>query len=565
MKTNLYAYKTEPYEHQINAVQFVANGRIDYFALFMEQGTGKTKTAIDIAENLCDAGIIDRVLVLAPNGVHKQWLNQELPMHGRRLYTKQDLLIWKSDKSHAKQLTAWLAKKDATRLSWFAVNIDAFSRSTYLDLFKRYVAEGKTMVVVDEATSIGNMESVRTRNVIYGLSDVTKNMRGNITQYTPLSVVRCILTGTPAAKGITKLWAMFEFLKHNYFGMSEWAFDAHFTIKRMVLIDEGHALTVNNRPVKRPLNDLDLITIRNRASKGDPESLIAASLGMSEVDVQYVLDNPSLKHAIKHHERLKQLVSARAFTVRKADCLDLPPKIYEKRLVPMSDEQRKVYKAMQKHAWVVYNSGALDAANKAAIRIRLRQIAGGFFPVKFNVDDDGGTVPVEEMFTQPIGTPPKYTALTQMIEDNQVFPCIVACAFRAEADYCYRNLSKTYKCVQINGDVTGSARDEAVRQFQTGEAQILIAISSTIARGFNFQVSHLMYIYSNTYSTEDRLQLEDRIHRIGQLEHATYVDLMTEDSIDEAVKKVLDGDAEFQALMMSRESKSFFEEIGAVV
>lgn len=564
MKTDLYNYKTEPYAHQIAATEFVADGRLDYFALFMEQGTGKTKTTIDIAENMYETGFIQRVLILAPNGVHKQWLQQELVTHGRLTLLQQNVMVWKSDKGHAKKLTNWLNQQGNNGMAWLSVNIDAFSRPTYLELFKRYVKEAPTMIVVDEATTIGKMSASRTKNVIYGLSDLEYTARGAIKSYTPCSVCRCILTGTPEAKGISKLWAMFEFLHHNYFGLSEYTFDAHHTIKKMVLIDEGHVLMVNNRPVKKAITDDDILTIRRRIEKGDPVPVIAVSLGISEHDVQYVADNPTMTSCVKHLEELQEKIARRAFKVRKQDCLDLPSKIHEVRLVEMSDDQRRIYKEMLKHAWTTYQNGALDAANKAAIRIRLRQIAGGFFPVKFDVDDLGGTVPVEEMHTTPIGVPPKYKALEQMIEDNQCFPCIVACAFIAEADYCYENLSKNYKCVLINGKVKGTLRDEAIKQFQTGEAQILIAISSTIARGFNFQNSHMMYIYSNTYSTEDRLQLEDRIHRIGQHEHATYVDLITEDSVDIGVKKILDGDAKFQALMMSHDAKSFLEEIGVV-
>ncbi len=72
MKTDLYKYKTEPFAHQVEAVKFVSTHPFE-FCLFMEQGTGKTKTTIDIVENLFLAGAIKQVLIIAPNGVHRQW------------------------------------------------------------------------------------------------------------------------------------------------------------------------------------------------------------------------------------------------------------------------------------------------------------------------------------------------------------------------------------------------------------------------------------------------------------------------------------------------------------
>jgi pantothenate kinase-related protein Tda10 len=70
MKTDLYKYKTEPFEHQVEAVKFVSSHPFN-FGLFMEQGTGKTKTTIDIVENLFLAGAIKQVLIIAPNGVYR--------------------------------------------------------------------------------------------------------------------------------------------------------------------------------------------------------------------------------------------------------------------------------------------------------------------------------------------------------------------------------------------------------------------------------------------------------------------------------------------------------------
>ena len=71
MKTDLYYYKTEPFEHQVNALKFVSKDPF-HFALFMEQGTGKTKTTIDVLENLYLAHQISQVVIIAPNGVHRQ-------------------------------------------------------------------------------------------------------------------------------------------------------------------------------------------------------------------------------------------------------------------------------------------------------------------------------------------------------------------------------------------------------------------------------------------------------------------------------------------------------------
>jgi hypothetical protein len=74
-----YEFKTVPYEHQKQA--FVLSRDREAFALFHEQGTGKTKTIIDTAAYLYEKGEIDTLIVLAKNGVHINWVLLEIPAH----------------------------------------------------------------------------------------------------------------------------------------------------------------------------------------------------------------------------------------------------------------------------------------------------------------------------------------------------------------------------------------------------------------------------------------------------------------------------------------------------
>jgi hypothetical protein len=47
----------------------------------MEQGTGKTKVIIDNAAYLYAQDKITALVVVAPNGVHRNWLRKEIPAH----------------------------------------------------------------------------------------------------------------------------------------------------------------------------------------------------------------------------------------------------------------------------------------------------------------------------------------------------------------------------------------------------------------------------------------------------------------------------------------------------
>ena len=67
----MYKFKTEPYEHQRDALKKCWNK--EAFAIFAEMGTGKTKIALDNACILYNRGKIDRLLVVAPKGAYMNW------------------------------------------------------------------------------------------------------------------------------------------------------------------------------------------------------------------------------------------------------------------------------------------------------------------------------------------------------------------------------------------------------------------------------------------------------------------------------------------------------------
>ena len=62
-----FEFKTRPYDHQRKALE--DSWAAEYYALFMEMGTGKSKVAIDNIAVLYEAGKIDSAMIVAPKGV----------------------------------------------------------------------------------------------------------------------------------------------------------------------------------------------------------------------------------------------------------------------------------------------------------------------------------------------------------------------------------------------------------------------------------------------------------------------------------------------------------------
>ena len=90
------------------------------------------------------------------------------------------------------------------------------------------------------------------------------------------------------------------------------------------------------------------------------------------------------------------------------------------------------------------------------------------------------------------------------------------------------------------GDTPSEERQQIVDEFQNGEElRYFVGNPKTGGYGLTLTKSHTVIYYSNSYDLEVRLQSEDRVHRIGQTSKVTYVDLVTEGTVDEHIVKIL--------------------------
>jgi len=189
-----YKFKTKPYKHQLTALEKSWNQIT--FAYFMEMGTGKTKVLIDNAAILYDKGKIDGVLIVAPKGVVGTWYDQELPTHLPD-HIKNVTILWQSNitKGQREKLNS-LFKSDHD-LHILIMNVEAFSTEKGRDFATKFLNSHRTLMVIDESTTIKNPTAKRTKNII-DLSEIARYRR--------------IMTGSPVTKNPLDLYSQCEFL-----------------------------------------------------------------------------------------------------------------------------------------------------------------------------------------------------------------------------------------------------------------------------------------------------------------------------------------------------------------
>ncbi len=191
-----YKFKTKPYGHQLDALK--ASWDKEVFAYFMEMGTGKSKVLLDNAAILYDKGEINALLLIAPKGVYKNWFDSEIPTHLVDHIDKK-MVLWKtSDKSikQIKKLNTLFEPGSDLRI--LIMNVESFSSGNGSEFAYKFLsAHPKSMVAIDEATTIKTPSSNRTKNIL-SLSNHCKYRR--------------ILTGSPVTKSPLDLYSQCAFL-----------------------------------------------------------------------------------------------------------------------------------------------------------------------------------------------------------------------------------------------------------------------------------------------------------------------------------------------------------------
>jgi SNF2 family DNA or RNA helicase len=91
------------------------------------------------------------------------------------------------------------------------------------------------------------------------------------------------------------------------------------------------------------------------------------------------------------------------------------------------------------------------------------------------------------------------------------------------------------------GETDAEERQRIVTDFQEPRSPLRFFVGQSRTGGYGLtltEASTVVY-YTNSFDLEVRIQSEDRAHRIGQKNNVTYIDLVTEGTVEEKVLKAL--------------------------
>lgn len=203
--------------------------------------------------------------------------------------------------------------------------------------------------------------------------------------------------------------------------------------------------------------------------------------------------------------------------LKKEDCVDLPPKVFEIKRFTLAKEQRKYYDDMLKN--IRDNINEWSKFEFTAKLMKLREIVSGFV-----INKDGSITDFETE---------KDKILKDSLEEIGDKQVIIWCQFQHEID----RLSEKFNGVGLTSKTKN--RDDIIRKFKNGEIKRLFTHPKLLGKGLTFVNCTYNIYYSLSFSYEEFRQSQDRIHRIGQNNKCTYIILQGRNTIDQKIYNCL--------------------------
>jgi SNF2 family DNA or RNA helicase len=371
------------------------------------------------------------------------------------------------------------ALNNSKDLKIFLMNVEALSTKRGFEGAKDFLITNKlNFVVLDESTTIKNRSAKRTKNIL---------------ELRKLSHTRRILTGSPITKSPLDLFTQCQFLSPELLGFSSY------------------------------------LAFRNRYAE------------MTDIPVgsgRFI----SVPKYYKRIEELEHKLKQFSTRIRKDQCLDLKPKVRQKRYIELEGENKNIYNRLRTSALAIVEDSTISFSNKLTEIIKLHQVCNGF-----TKNDEGEILELHQQ---------KIKALDEILDETDG-KVIVWANYIYNIENIIKFLEKKYgkeSVVSVYGAIDVETRKEAVHRIQTDpKTKFLVGNPTTGGFGLTLTAVNTVIYFSNNYNLEVRKQSEDRAHRMGQKGTVVYIDIVAKDTLDEAIMKSLVNKGQLAAKTLGEE------------
>ena len=230
-------------------------------------------------------------------------------------------------------------------------------------------------------------------------------------------------------------------------------------------------------------------------------------------------------------EWLAAKINPYVYQVRRQDCVDLPPKWYSTRYCSMTDEQYIWYSQIKDDFLMNVDLEDWDSNLLFKLFSSLQQVVSGYYNErkgrnkwKFHEFDSNRPELLAEI-------------LSEIPKNEQV---IIWAKFIYDIEQIKQVLEKqglTY--ILYTGQRNEKQKEIGKQAFKSGEVQFFVATPSSGGHGLTLNEASTVIFYNNSFKYSERIQAEDRCHRIGQDKNVHYIDIVCANTIDERIMSAI--------------------------
>jgi superfamily II DNA or RNA helicase len=424
------------FPHQRLAVQWLTEYPASIIA--DDMGLGKTLSVLAAFDEMKQSGTVETLLVICPHSLLKNWereLAQWLPERHIVIVTSQ---------SKAKRVAELegLCKGHLALPDVIAINYEAARLDYVAPLLRELLGKHRMFLCLDESQRVKNSESV-TFDELQRMSHA--------------AVRRVLLSGTPAPRDLSDLWA------------------------QAYLVDHGERLGTNYRT-----------WLKSVAEVGNKWG--------SETVLKWYPDQ--VEEVIA---RVREIMLRR----RKEDVVNLPEKIFSVCDVQLEGDQAERYEQVRQELLVRVTSLTGKSFSKQVTDVMEEYLRAVQLASNPRLVDQSWE-----------GEPAKFLALDQIVEQvvsNQNEKIVIWSSYRRNIE----ELAERYAKLGVGiyyGGLDKNSKDSTLTEFQNARSSMKVLIATPAAGGVGITLTAAqtaVYVEKN-WNAEHYLQSIDRIHRIGQ-------------------------------------------------